>query len=175
MPRPLTKRDIDILEERGLWKASSSLHRIVKRLIRRNAPLEIRYIKEAHRILFTTANQIGMAGKFRQDNPELERIDGTLLKISHWQRIPSDMAELDVELRARTKNLKLPKTAEGYQNLISQAAMLSHRLAVVHPFENGNGRMSRLLYEWGITPSRPARNCDQKGKAAVPTGAAPSR
>ena len=121
------------------------MHRIVERLIRRNAPLEIRYIKEAHRILFTTANQIGMAGKFRQDNPELERIDGTLLKISHWQRIPSDMAELDVELRARTKNLKLPKTAEGYQNLISQAAMLSHRLAVVHPFENGNGRMSRLL------------------------------
>ena len=102
MKHGLSKRDVDILEEKGLWKASSHLHRAVKKLIRKNLPLEIRYIKEAHRIIFTTAHQESMAGRYRTDNPELKRIDGSLLIISHW-------------------------------------------LSYIHPFENGNGRSSRLL------------------------------
>lgn len=145
MIRPLTKRDIDILEERGLWKASSSLHDIVKRLIRRKQPLEIGHIKSAHRIIFETANQSGIAGKYRRDNPELKRLDGSLLEIAHWRDIPNRMAELDAELRSATKNLNPPKTEEEYTEVIDIAIRFSHRLACIHPFENGNGRASRLL------------------------------
>ena len=142
---PSSKRDIDILEERGLWKASSSLHQIIKRLIRKNLPVEMRYIKEAHRIIFTTANQAGMAGKYRRDNPELKRIDGSLLKMEHWSNIANAMAELDMDLRENSKHLKRPETIKEYSEIIQLAVRLSHRLACIHPFENGNGRASRLL------------------------------
>ncbi|MBI1957341.1 MAG: Fic family protein [Candidatus Niyogibacteria bacterium] len=145
MIRPLTKRDVDILEERGLWKASSSLYVVIRRLIRGKRPLEIGYIKNAHRIIFETANQPGIAGKYRRDNPELKRLDGSLLEIAHWRDIPNKMAELDVELRSVTKDLKLPKTEEEYAEIVDLAIRFSHRLACIHPFENGNGRSSRLL------------------------------
>lgn len=145
MARPLSKKDLDILEERGYWKASSSLHKKIKRLIRKKLPLEIGYIKSAHRIIFIEAGQLDMAGKYRQDNPELKRIDGTLLNISHWHDIPNKMAELDFELRQNTKDIATPQTWEEYKKIINLSARLSHKLTCIHPFENGNGRASRLL------------------------------
>ena len=145
MTVPLSKKDLDILEERGYWKASSLLHKKIKRLIRKKLPLEISYIREAHRIIFNEANQNTVAGKYRQDNPELKRIDGTLLNISHWHNIHHKMAELDFELKQNTKDLLMPQTLQEYSEIISLSARLSHKLACIHPFENGNGRASRLL------------------------------
>ncbi len=147
MKRPLNKRELDILEERGLWEASSSLHRLIKRLIRKNLPVEIGFIKQAHKTVFTEAKQPEIAGKYRQDNdPELKRVDGTVLPMADWRQVPNEMAKLDVELREATKNLRPPKTFEDYSNLVSVATRLSHRLACIHPFKNGNGRSSRLLF-----------------------------
>lgn len=146
MQRSLTKKEVDILEERGLWRASSSLHKVIKRLIRKNLPLEIRYILQAHRTIFTTAHQSIIAGKYRRDNgPELKRIDGTPLLITDWMQVPSAMAELNDRVVTLTKNLHYPKTKGEYSRLVSGAVQLSHRLACIHPFVNGNGRSSRLL------------------------------
>ncbi|MCX6731726.1 MAG: Fic family protein [Candidatus Parcubacteria bacterium] len=140
------RKDIDILEERGLWKASSFIHGIVKRLIRKKLPLEIRYFKEAHRIIFTTAGQKDMAGKYRRHNgPELKRIDGTLLKMADWRQISNLMAQLDFELKKDTEKIHKPENEKEYQNIIFIAAKYSHWFASIHPFENGNGRISRLI------------------------------
>lgn len=146
MKRPLNKREVDILEERGHWEASSSLHRLIKRLVRKKLPLEIRYIKDAHKTIFDVAKQPEIGGKYGNDNgPELKRIDGTILPMTNWILIPTAMAELDLELRERTKDLIHPKTEEEYSDLIILATKLSHKLACIHPFRNGNGRSSRLL------------------------------
>lgn len=148
MARALSKKEVDILEERGLWEAHSYLRRIIKRLARKRLPLEIRYIKDAHRIIFSVAQQPEVGGKYRRDNSqELRRIDGTVLKMTHWKNIPNEMAELDYELREETKKLTFPKTENEYRRLIYAAAKLSHRLASIHPFQNGNGRGSRLLLD----------------------------
>ncbi len=142
----LSKRDVDILEERGYWQASSSLHRQLHRLAQKKLPLRIGLIKHAHQAIFKVANQPSIAGKYRQHNgPELERIDGSILKMTGWQMVPNAMAELDFELREVAKNLKFPKTEKEYRNIIEIAARLSHKLTCIHPFENGNGRASRLL------------------------------
>lgn len=143
--RQLSKREVDILEEKGLWKAHSYLARVVRRLARKKLPPEIRYINAAHKIVFDTANQRAMAGKYRRDNPELKRLDGSLLKIAHWKDAPHRMAELDFELRGQTKKLKAPQTESDYKKVIQLAAQMSNRLACIHPYENGNGRASRLL------------------------------
>lgn len=144
--KPVSKRDIDILEERGHWVASSWLYKLIEKLIRKNLPVELRYIKEAHRLMFQKANQGGIAGKYRNHNgPELRRVDGTVLKMADWHNIPNILAKIDVELREFTKNLQPPKNESEYRQIILEAARLSHQLASVHPFVNGNGRASRLL------------------------------
>ena len=148
MPKPLTKKDIEILEERGLWKASSYLHKRIKVLIRKNLPLRMGDIKTAHKIIFETTERKSIGGKYRKSNcPELKRINGTVLEISDHRQIPSEMAHLDWELQQQTKNLKSPKTEKDYNNVICLATKFSHRLACIHPFENGNGRASRLLLD----------------------------
>lgn len=65
--------------------------------------------------------------------------------MTDWPLISNAMAELDSELREKTKNLVHPKTEQGYSELIMLATRLSHKLVCIHPFRNGNGRASRLL------------------------------
>lgn len=134
------------MEERGYWEASSVLHRRIKKLIRKGDALRIDYIRDAHKVMFTVARQLAIAGRYRRDNgPELRRIDGTVLKIADWKQIPNQMAQLDDDLKFFTANMRYPKNEQDYDQLISTAAMFSHRLASIHPFTNGNGRASRLL------------------------------
>lgn len=138
-------RENQIKEQRGLWKASSYISKITKRLIKKHLPIEVRYIKDAHGILLSETNEKDMAGKYRRDNPSLERIDGTKLKIPHWKEVPSQMAVLDEDLRTKTRGLKPPIKRKDYAKLIELSTRLSHRLACIHPFVNGNGRASRIL------------------------------
>ena len=138
----------DKREQRGLHKASSFLHKVVDRLIKNNEPIRMDLIIKAHKILFTAmgGEDAVIGGKFRNSNgPELKRIDGTPLKISDWWNISNDMAVLDEELKTKTRNLKRPIKSKQYKNVANLAAVLSHRFASIHPFENGNGRASRLL------------------------------
>jgi Fic family protein len=147
--RAKNKREQDVLEGRGLWKASSFLNNKVKSLTKKNKPLLIGYIKTSHQLLFSVANAPEMAGKYRtvfKDNGiDLRRQDGTYLKFTSWEKIPFEMELLNKELIEFTKNLKKPNDEKDYKNIVSRAAHLSHRLACIHPFKNGNGRMSRLL------------------------------
>lgn len=146
MSKAMSKKELEILEQSGLWKAASFLSKKVKKLKRKNLPIEIGFIKQAHRIIFETIKQPEIAGKYRRENgPELKRIDGSVLKIADWRQIPNEMAILDSELRSIASNLLSPKDSDDLYRVISVAAKLSHRLASIHPFSNGNGRASRLL------------------------------
>ena len=61
--------------------------------------------------------------------------------------------------------MKDPKTAEDFKKIIYIATRLSHRFACIHPFENGNGRASRLLTNaillrsglWDVSIKEPKR------------------
>lgn len=141
----ITEKEIQIKEQRGLWKAEAHINRIAKRFLKNNRPLGIRHILEAHRILFLNTNEIEFAGKYRENDPKIIRIDNTQLKISHWTLVSSRMAVLDEELKTKTANLKYPTTKNDYIEIIDLAARASHNLVCIHPFHNGNGRMSRLL------------------------------
>jgi Fic family protein len=138
-------KEIQIKEERGLWKASSYVHKIAKRLVRKSEPVRVRYIQEAHRILFSETNEKDAAGKYRRNDPHIERIDGTELDVPNWTKVPDQMAALDEELKVQTFNLVYPATSKEYAKIIDIAIKTSHRLTQIHPFHNGNGRMSRLL------------------------------
>jgi len=138
-------KEIQIKEERGLWKASSYIHKIAKRLVRKNEPVRIRYILEAHRILFAETNEKDVAGKYRKNDPTITRIDGSELDVPNWTKVGDQMAALDEELKTETSQLSYPSTSREYARIIDIAIKTSHRLTQIHPFHNGNGRMSRLL------------------------------
>jgi Fic family protein len=138
-------KEIQIKEERGLWKASSYVHKIAKRLVRKNEPVRLRYIQEAHRILFSETNEKDVAGKYRKNDPTITRVDGTDLDVPNWTKVGEQMAILDEELKAKTSQLAYPSTGKEYAKIIDLAIKTSHRLTQIHPFHNGNGRMSRLL------------------------------
>jgi len=138
----------DKREQRGLLKASSFVHKEVKELIKNNDPIRIDLIINAHKILFTEigSKDASIGGRFRKSNDlELTRIDGTPLKVTSYNNIGSEIAILDEELKVKTKDLKIPSREKEYRKIISLAALLSHRFVSIHPFENGNGRASRLL------------------------------
>ena len=143
------KREQDMLEGRGLWVASSFLSNRIKILAKKNKPFYIGDIKQAHRLLFMTTNEPEIAGeyrtKFRDNGIDLERQDGTYLKFTTWEKIPYEMGLLNKKLVELTENMPSPNNEQDYENIVSSAARLSHELTRIHPFKNGNGRMSRLL------------------------------
>ncbi len=160
------KKDIQIKEERGLWKASSYIHNLARRFRKRKQPIGIRYILEAHKILFSQTGEGSEGGKYRKDNPEVIRIDNTLLPIPHWTKVGFEMAILNEELKNKTSSLRIfPRNKKDYVKIIDLAAKTSHRLASIHPFHNGNGRMSRLLINfilWSGGLSAPSIKEDKK-------------
>jgi len=138
-------KEIQIKEQRGLWKASSYIHKIAKKLIRKKEPIRVRYLLEAHRILFSETNEKDAGGKYRINVPIIKRVDDTRLMVPNWTKVPDQMATLDEELKAKTFQLDYPLTRNEYARIIDLAIKTSHKLTQIHPFYNGNGRISRLL------------------------------
>jgi len=148
MVKPLTKKDIDILETGGLWEASSYIVKLAEKRKKKNAPLRIGDIKYAHSKIFEDTPSHPIGGNYRKtNNVEVKRTDGTLLATTDWRHIPSKMAELDDELKNFTSRAEVPRTEEQYYKIIHLAAKMGHALVCIHPFENGNGRASRLLVD----------------------------
>ena len=147
--RPEEKKN-QILEARGLWKASSFIRKHTKQITKKREPIRIGCIKHAHKILFDTiSSKDSIGGQYRKTDTgtKLKNINGNTVLIAHWTQIPNRMATLDYELKNETKNLNFPKTPKELNRIINLAAKCSHELVLIHPFENGNGRVSRLLID----------------------------
>lgn len=53
-------------------------------------------------------------------------------------------AQVEIALFQMVENLRAQQPTAGY-TLLDQAVWLHHRAVQIHPFQNGNGRWSRLL------------------------------
>lgn len=141
------RKDIDILETKGLWKASSFIRKTAEKLKKKNQSVNLGIIKQAHSLIFEFSPSKTMGGKYRGSgvNNYMKRVDGSTLHFAHWTKIPEQIAVLESDIKALTSNPPSLKTNKGLTLFFQQLAAVIHRFVQIHPFENGNGRASRLL------------------------------
>ena len=91
-----------------------------------NDILTHKFMKTLHRRMF--GNVWKWAGEFRQSDKNIG---------SPWWRVPEDLSNLcgDVRVWLENKTFSPDETAVRFH----------HRLVLIHPFPNGNGRHGRLM------------------------------
>lgn len=117
--------------------------------VKNERPLSLGFIKQLHQLVarhqeFTTAiNSLGqrvqislLKGEFKQTDNNPRREDGKLFKYCpHWQVAPEMEKLLNI-----TSELYAQHT-----NPVLVSAWFHHAFTQIHPFQDGNGRMARLL------------------------------
>ena len=115
-------------QELNEWEATNILKATRKYLARkRERKLSLDFFKEVHYEMFDQTWR--WAGKFRQSNFNVG-VD--------WHKIAEELKKL-------VDDFLFWKTAESKFDILSQSIRLHHRLVLIHPFINGNGRHARLV------------------------------
>ena len=89
-----------------------------------------------HRQLFSIVPHPEFGGKFRTTNPVV--VGAKFETLDYHQVIPA-MLELDSKLQELDKNVAVMTKSD----IVKQIAEIHHRMTVIHPFPDGNGRTSR--------------------------------
>ena len=122
-----TRADLNAVEQENIakaiaWAATSPRLSSLASLMTEES------IKTLHRRMFGDVWK--WAGSYRQHDTNMG---------SHWPYISTQVRELLADVRVQTADAEnLPWPAD------ESAVRFHHRLVVVHPFANGNGRHSRL-------------------------------
>ncbi|MBI5189522.1 MAG: Fic family protein [Nitrospirae bacterium] len=119
----------------------------LEEVVREKRPLTERLIKDFHAIIMrgSTSITIGPPGNrvtkrvepgcYKYDNNHVLKMDGTIhYYIDHLQ-VPGEMEAL----------IKWYNESRETMHPIELAARLHHRLVAIHPFTDGNGRVSRIV------------------------------
>ena len=123
IPTVTTRGELDEFEQLGVEKANEWL---LERKLSVNKILTVEFVKDLHKRMFGDIWK--WAGEFRKTNKNIG-IDKFMI-------------------REELKNL-LDDCIYWIENKVSSedeiAVRLSHRMVLIHPFANGNGRHSRLI------------------------------
>lgn len=157
--RPSDEEELAQREANGLWRAQALANEIADSGER----ITIDTILRVHREFFKEANP-DHAGRFRHRGDDVKELQcvvpppGSAVEekmLEFWR-------ELDTRLAQIPKHPKNPKgkhsRSEWMSKVIECAVWAHHRMTAIHPFCQGNGRMSRMLNNlilrrFGIPPS----------------------
>lgn len=94
-----------------------------------------------HKILYKYAPYPEEAGKFRQVN---NIVTDSKFETTDYKDITNEMLKVDGEV----KSLVVEKDTISVAKYIERVVSIHHRLTVIHPFHDGNGRTSRIFLNW---------------------------
>lgn len=132
----LPREKIVILEIKGVKKAQEYIIKVNSKKAEISPKLILDIHKEGFGFIFPK-----WTGKFRT-------IDITVGEYEppHYSRIPELVKILCDDLTERLKHLPLPQNEETFLgDIISLLAWFQHRFVWIHPFQDYNGRIARLL------------------------------
>lgn len=102
-----------------------------------NDDISIYTSKELNKLLYSTAPHPENTGEYRKSNTLVE---GAKFETIDYHNIPAEMMYLGSEI----DNI-LYDNESNTSDYIEKIIRLHHRLTIVHPFQDGNGRTSRSL------------------------------
>ena len=103
--------------------------------------LDIYKIQKLNKMLYQYAPFPEAGGVYRQDN---NYVTGAEFETIDYHLIVQEIINLAESMDELIKNIDVLSNSE----VIKQAAKIHHRLTVIHPFGDGNGRCSRALLNW---------------------------
>ncbi|MEG0848207.1 MAG: Fic family protein [Niameybacter sp.] len=112
--------------------------------------LTIYKIQELNRQLYQYAPYPEAAGAYRREN---NMVTGAEFETLDYTQVISEIVNLDSNVRHIEENAR----EMNYSEYIKEVVKVHHRLTVIHPFWDGNGRCSRAMLNWmfrlkGIPP-----------------------
>lgn len=104
-------------------------------------PLTIDHIKELHRLMTTGEEGIDNPGEFRK---------GIVRTSGGWTHLycPAEFLPANIDHFMEWVNQGLQQCERGQFNPVILGAQVYQRFVSLHPFENGNGRMARLMMDY---------------------------
>jgi Zn-dependent peptidase ImmA (M78 family)/fido (protein-threonine AMPylation protein) len=110
-------------------------------LLETEEPISIFKLLKLHTMLFQFAPYPEAAGKIRNSNnfvteAKFETVD--------YNNIINELLKLEEKLKELINKMNNMSTAE----YVEEAVKIHHRITVIHPFIDGNGRCSRVMLNW---------------------------
>lgn len=103
--------------------------------------LDIYKIQKLNKMLYQYAPFPEAGGVYRQDN---NFVTGAEFETVDYHMVVQEIIALDTPMKTLMENMDNLTVSE----VIKQAAVIHHRITVIHPFGDGNGRCSRALLNW---------------------------
>ena len=103
-----------------------------------------------HQLLYQYAPHPEEAGRTRTDN---NLVAGATFETADWRTIPAEIVSID----SMIKRLNDEQDNMSISEYVERVVKIHHRITIVHPFQDGNGRVSRAILNWqfkmkGIPP-----------------------
>lgn len=103
--------------------------------------LDLYKIQKLNKMLYQYAPFPEAGGVYRQDN---NYVTGAEFETVDYHLIVQEIVKLAEPMGELIRNID----SMSYSEVIKQTAIIHHRLTVIHPFGDGDGRCSRALLNW---------------------------
>jgi Zn-dependent peptidase ImmA (M78 family)/fido (protein-threonine AMPylation protein) len=128
------KDDKNIIETVGHYFVCNRIYRV------QSSPNRFE-LKKLHKLLFKLSPNPDMAGKFREIDNE---ITGATIQTVFYGKIEEELYYLDKEIDSLMDKINFL----SFSDILEKAVIIHHKLTQIHPFIDGNGRLSRAIMNW---------------------------
>ena len=148
--RPKNKAELQEREAAGLWQAQV----LARSIGEHKQKITIDVIQRIHRVFFEHVNP-DIAGKFRASGQDIKKLrcttppPGTAVRnqmYEFWRDLDTRIAGTPTRPANASGKKAAKKNLERWNDqIVDLAAWTQYKMAAIHPFVDGNGRMARLL------------------------------